>query len=187
MSKWSSPLTWIACPLFAIATGLTDKLIDLFMDQLCFRTEDSSNPVIKCSSVDTDGIKPAWSAIKNIVSALLVIIMLVAIIAQAASIGPIDAYTLRKMLPRLVATVILIQLSFYIFSWVINVVDDIGEGLMDLLTTIFARTSNGVNINNFYELVANAAVGLASFAAANWLILITAIGFAIAALPALLL
>ena len=186
-AKWSSPLTWIACPLFAIATGLTDDLIKLFTDQLCFRTEDSANPTIECSTTDTSSIKPAWNAIKNIVSALLVIIMLIAVFAQAASIGPIDAYTLRKLLPRLVAAVILIQISFYLFSWVVNVVDDIGEGLFSLLQSIFASGTNKVNINNFYQLLDHAGVGIGTLAATNWLLLIGAIGFGIASLPALLL
>jgi hypothetical protein len=186
-AKWSSPLTWIACPLFAIATGLTDSLISLFKDQLCFRTEASNNAAIKCDVTDTDSIKPAWSAIKNIVSALLVVIMLVAIFAQAVSVGPIDTYTIRKMLPRLIAAVILIQISWYLFSWVINTVDNIGEGLMNLFDTIFANASGGVNINDFYELLANAGVGIGTLAAANWVALITIVGFGIAALPALLL
>ena len=184
-AKWSNPLTWMLCPLFNIAAEGANLLIDLFKDQLCFKVDASpTSPNATCEGkiTDTSGIKPAWDAIKNIVSALLVIVMLIAVFAQAASIGPIDAYTLRKLLPRLVAAVILIQISFYLFSWVVNLVDDIGEGLDSLLGTIFPG-----EINNLNWLLGNAGVGDKVAAPVSWLALITLIGLAVAALPALLL
>lgn len=185
-AKWSNPLTWIACPLFNIAADLTNFLLDLFEKQLCFRTEDSSNPYIECQTTDTDSIKPAWNAIKNIVSALLIIILLIAIFAQAVSIGPIDAYTLRKLLPRLVAAVILIQISWYLFSWVVNVVDDIGEGLMALLEGIFSSSAS-VNINNLNQLLGHAGIGDGTAALVNWTFILGLIVFGVIALPMLLL
>jgi hypothetical protein len=188
-AQWSNPLTWIACPLFNIAAGLTDELINLFEGQLCFKTDvatASAQATCNGNITDTSSIKPAWSAIKNIVSALLVIIMLIAIFAQAASIGPIDAYTLRKLLPRLVAAVILIQISWYLFSWMVNVVDDIGEGLMALLNGIFASSAN-VDINDLNQLLGHAGVGDGTAALVNWTAIIGLIVFGAVALPILLL
>lgn len=184
-SSSSTALEWIMCPLFKISTALADKLIGLFQSQLCFRTDISSTgTTATCNgkTFSTSGIKPAWTALKNIASALLVIIMLIAVFSQAFSIGPIDAYTIRKLLPRLVAAVILIQISFYLFSWVINVVDDIGEGLMSLLQSIFPS-----DINNFYKLLSHAGVGDGTAGAASWIGFIGAIVLAVAALPTLLL
>ena len=180
-------LEWIMCPLFNIAADLTNKLVDEFKKQLCFKVDESqTSSKATCEATPTKEIKPAWNAIKNIVSALLVIIMLIAIFAQATSIGPVDAYTLRKLLPRLVAAVILIQISFYLFSWVVNVVDDLGEGLDTLLNSIFT-SSSGVNLNDLDELLARAKVGVATATGANWVAIIGIIALGIASLPVLLL
>lgn len=187
-AKSISALTWIMCPVFTIAEGLANFLLNLFMDQLCFKVDVSpTSPNTACQVTPTGDIKPAWSAIKNIVSALLIIIMLIAIFAQALSFGPIDAYTLRKMLPRLVAAVILIQISWYLFSWIINLVDDVGEGLMALLQTIFARGSGGVDINNLGELLANAGIDVIAAVGINWLALIGLVIAGVIALPLVML
>ncbi len=181
-SSSSTALEWIMCPLFKISTALADKLITLFEGQLCFKTDVATTASgTTCKTFDTTSIKPAWSAIKNIVSGLLVIIMLISIFSQAFSIGPIDAYTIRKLLPRLVAAVILIQLSFFLFSWVINVVNDAGEGLSSLLKGIFPG-----DINNFYALLHNAGIGNGAAGAASWVGFIGLIGLSVAALPTLL-
>lgn len=184
-SSSNTALEWLMCPIFNIFSDMTNHLIGLFEGQLCFKTDiASTGTTATCNggAFNTSGIKQAWDAIKNIVSALMVVIMLIAVLSQAASIGPIDAYTLRKLLPRLVAALILIQISFYLFSWVINVIDDIGEGLNSLLGSIFPS-----NINNLGNLLANTGSGINGGAGVFWLSVLAAIGFAVAALPTLLL
>ena len=182
-ATWNNPLTWLACPLFNISEAMTNFLIQTFEKQLCFKVDVSETSAnTECDVTPTADIKDAWSAIKNVVSAALIIIMLVAIFAQAISVGPIDAYTLRKMLPRLVAAVILIQLSFYIFSWIINLVDDLGEGLGSLLNGFFPG-----NIDNLNFLLGNAGVGEGTGTVVNWLAIIGIITAVVIALPMVLM
>jgi hypothetical protein len=185
----NNPLTWLMCPLFNIAADMTNHLIGLFEGQLCFKTNVSPTAdTATCNGgiTDTSSIKPAWSLIKNLISALLVIIMLIAIFAQATGAGFVDAYTIRKMLPKLVAAVILIQISYYLFSWIINLGDDLGEGLMGLLKAAFSSGTN-VNINNLNQLLHHAGVGDSTAITVNW-IAILSVGIAAAiALPTLLL
>lgn len=182
-SSSSTALEWIMCPLFNIAGDLANSLIGLFESELCFKTDVSPTAnTPSCESFNTSKIVPAWSAIKNIVSALLVIVMLLAIISQAFSIGPIDVYTIRKLLPRLIAAVILIQISFYLFSWAINLVNDIGVGINDLLQSIFPAKSN-----KLADLLANVDPKMYTSTGVFWLGMIAVVGFAIAALPMVLL
>jgi hypothetical protein len=98
---------------------------------LDFNVKDYLNPEVKSS----------WSIMKNISSALLVIIMLVAVISQAIGAGPVDAYTIRKILPRLVVAVILIQISWLMLVWFIQVADDFGHGVRDLSRPVGSERS----------------------------------------------
>jgi hypothetical protein len=112
--------------------------------------------------------------------------MLVMVISQAIGSGVFDAYTIRKVLPRLVLAVILMQISWPLFSWVVNIFDDIGKGLGGLLAAPFG----GVEKLRLGSLLANAHIaGLkdtAGLILINWVALIAAIGLGIAALPAVL-
>lgn len=190
-SSSNTSLEWFICPLFNIATDLANSLLTQFQSQLCFKVQTSDKndpsqtvPYANCGNktFNTDSVKPVWNATKNIVSAMLVIIMLIAVFSQAISIGPIDAYTIRKLLPRLVAAVILIQISFYLFSWIVNVVDDIGEGLQSLVTLVLPS-----GINNFNTQLTQAGVTQGTAATVNWVGLIATVGLTAAALPTVLL
>lgn len=83
-------LEWIMCPIFKIGADLADSLLKTFQEQLCFRTElnKTTNPDYTCAVTDISAVKPVWSAMKNIASGLLVVIMLIMIIAQATGRGP---------------------------------------------------------------------------------------------------
>lgn len=52
--------------------------------------------------------------------------------------GPLlDAYTMRKMLPRFVVAVIAIQLSWEICVWLINLANALGTGIADIMAAPF--------------------------------------------------
>jgi hypothetical protein len=126
-SAGSTGLEWILCPVLRIFDSMINTFTGILENLLDFDVSTYLNPQVKSS----------WNIIKNIASALLIIIMLIAIIAQAVGGGPIDAYTLRKILPRLVIAVILIQISWFMLIWVINVANDVGYGVRDLITAPF--------------------------------------------------
>jgi hypothetical protein len=136
-------LSWFMCPLLQAANDLVNGssghggLLGMFEDQLSFNVNRDLGVV----GGGGNQVQTTWSLIKNIASAILVIIMLVMVFSQAISAGPFDAYTIRKILPRLVAAVILMQLSWYIVAFVVDLVDDIGNSLFDLLYAPFGGSS----------------------------------------------
>jgi hypothetical protein len=176
-------LAWLMCPLLAAGNDFVNGpngnggLIGLFESQLSFKVDRDLN------SNGSNDVQTAWSLIKNIASAALVIIMLVMIFSQAISAGPFDAYTVRKLLPRLIAAVILMQLSWYILSWVIDIFDDLANSLVDLLYAPFG----GSDAMNLGHLLAHAHIGTGDAIAINFVALVGAIALGLAALPALLL
>lgn len=157
---WS--FAWAACPVLDAASGLTNMLLGLFEDQLSFSVGQLGG--IKDPDSGAFKIHKSWALMRDIATALLVVAMLVMVFSQAASFGPFDAYTVRKMLPKLVAAVILIQISWVGVSWVIDLVNAVAKGLADLMYYPFGGAGN----MDIWNLLANAKLSDVLLTSLNW-------------------
>ena len=137
----TSPLTWIICP---VIDGLTagEGAIEQYVFSLL------KTPVVsfggKCGSTDSAGSTvtkgctfKVWSNFRIYGNVLLIIALLIAVIVEIVGGGAIANYTIKKMLPRIVVAVILINLSIYIVAVLEDVVNIIGAGLFDLIKAPF--------------------------------------------------
>lgn len=159
-SGWS--FSWIACPLLKAADELTTFLVNNFEEQLAFNVSQlGSTNDPKSGSYK---IHQTWSLIKNIASALVVIVMLIMVLSQAISVGPFDAYTVRKLLPRLVAVVILMQISWPLFTYVIDIVNNLGRGIADIMYLPFGGADN----MDLWSLLNNAELSQGALTAMSW-------------------
>lgn len=84
----------------------------------------------------------AWSAFRNIAYAILVIFALIMIASQILGLDMIDAYTLRKMLPRLIIATILIAISWDAMDFLFNLSND----ATDAVRSIIAAPFHGLNV-----------------------------------------
>jgi hypothetical protein len=84
----------------------------------------------------------AWAAFRNIAYAILVLFALVMIASQILGMDFVDAYTLRKMLPRLVIGVILIAISWNGLDFVFNLSND----ATDAIRAIIAAPFHGISV-----------------------------------------
>lgn len=91
---------------------------------------------------DNSATYVAWSYLRIYGNVFLLIALLVIVFGESIGGGLVDAYTAKKVLPRLLAAAILINLSFYIVALAVDVTNIVGGGLKDLLTTPF-HVSNG--------------------------------------------
>ncbi len=155
-------LAWVACPVLSAANSLTTFLVDNFEDQLAFNVSQLGSTTDPNSG--SYKIHQTWSLIKNIASALVVIVMLVMVLSQAISVGPFDAYTVRKLLPRLVAVVILMQLSWPLCVYIIDIVNNLGRGIADIMFLPFGGADN----MDLWSLLNNANLGNGTLVAMNW-------------------
>ncbi len=186
----NSPLSWLGCPVLnAAQDALVGKdgqsgLVGIFDDQLSFRVSDLDG------NNGQESVQKIWALIRDLSSAVIVIILLIMIISQAIGGGPFDAYTVRKLLPKLVAAVILMQLSWAITSWVVNTVDDLGRGLADIMYFPFGGTANmGLGVLLGHAGVGSGAAGHgadASLIFVNWVVLLAGGILLVAALPVVL-
>jgi hypothetical protein len=145
-ANFNSPFAWIFCPALTIADDAANQFNSFVNDQLCFNTgPTSSTDGVVCQSSNNNlnaGVKNAWNIFKNIASALIVIVMLAMVFSQAIGGGPFDAYTVRKMLPKLVAAVIIMQLSWTLLKWLIDLSNDVGTAIANLMMAPFGGAAN---------------------------------------------
>lgn len=148
-SSFSSGFEWVMCPALDIADSAAGAFNGFIEDQLCINTGASSSAGgVTCggNSILGDqthqGVKNAWSIFRVLATSLLVIIMLVMVISQAIGGGPFDAYAIRKMLPKLVIAAIVIQLSWFMLKWAIDISNDAGKGIANLLFQPFGGSAS---------------------------------------------
>jgi hypothetical protein len=153
--------SWIVCPSLSLIDGIINAAYGQVENQLCFNTgPTSSTGGVVCDTTDSlgDGVKTSWNIFKNIASALLVIVMLVMVISQAVGGGPFDAYTVRKMLPKLVAAVIIMQLSYVLLRYAIDLSNDAGKAIGQLIMAPFGGPEN-MNLGDMIGRAVSTAAG----------------------------
>lgn len=132
--KGNSPLSWFGC---AALQMLDEALawLDARVHELLFIDKNI-----------VDSIKPSWVIFRNFAYIILIPLMLVMVIGTAVGVGIFDAYTVKKALPRMLAAVIFIALSFSICSFFINVTNIVGNGVGNILLNSGEKVSlDGIN------------------------------------------
>lgn len=167
-------LGWIVCPLLNAGQDLTNVLLEEIEDQLSFTVaQDLGDP-------DSENkVRTTWSLIKNIATGALVIVMLIMVISQAIGGGPFDAYTVRKVFPRLVIAAVAMQLSWPLFAWVVEVFDIIGNSIQDFLFAPFGGRDN----MGLGSLLSNAGWDAAATGVVSWIGLVGGLAIGLATLP----
>jgi hypothetical protein len=143
------PLSWLTCAVINGISTLEAHLENVVKEALHIQPIDL-NPS-DCQSGDTSQnytacVYSVWSQFRIYGDILLVLVLLVVIIAEAAGGGAIDAYTIRKILPRILVTAILINLSIYIVAGLVDITNIIGQGIFSLITEPF-KEANTYRIN----------------------------------------
>lgn len=141
----SNPLSWVLCPVIndvlVPAISLTDSIIT---QQMIVPSNQifcgSSNP--NCAAYYS-----AWASFRNLALGLLAIAGLVVVIAQAIGMEILDAYTIRKMLPRVLIAAVAITLSWVLMNFAVTLSNNLGFGVRDLIIAPFHNLSSVINFN----------------------------------------
>lgn len=123
---------WLLCQVLSAVDDTVTKLLKT-VDELLYVSD---------TAFENEQLQDVWSYFRVLATFLLVAIGLVMVISQAISIGPFDAYTVKKVFPRLVVGVIGIQLSWYLFTALIQVVNAIAWGIEGLMYAPFGGAAN---------------------------------------------
>ncbi len=128
----TSKLKWIICPLVTIGDntiGAMEKIIKQFL----------YTPIDQI----TQGIEGSAKNFRNIGLSLLVIAALIMIASQAFGLELFDAYTIKKIMPRLLIAAIGIALATPILIFVIDFFNDIGLLIDKIIQSSVVTSGSG--------------------------------------------
>lgn len=117
-------LGWVLCPFISMmhdAIEVTAKLMDSLL---------RLNPLD--NTTGGGSIYSLWRSILNIANIVLVLVFLLVIFSQATSLG-LSSYGIKKMLPRIIAAAILMNLSFFICQVLVDLSNILGAGTAQLV------------------------------------------------------
>lgn len=78
-------------------------------------------------------IKTMWAGLRNIASVLFLIAFLVVVFQYLTNINVVDAYFVKKFIPRLVIAIVLVQASLWIVSEMNYIATDLGRSIQSLV------------------------------------------------------
>jgi hypothetical protein len=154
-------LSWVICPVIEILDSATSWLDGQI--QALLVTPDPT----KASNGSSNPLQNAWARLRNIALVILVPIMLVMVISTALGFSFVDAYTLRKAMPRFLIAILFISLSWYITAFLVTISNEVGRGVLGIMTQPFggANTSLPELITMGKGAAVSGAVGAGIFAA----------------------
>lgn len=116
-------LGWLLCPVVSLLNDVNQFMAGQIEGLLRLNT----------MTLDTSrkAIEAVWATVVGIANLALVVAFLIVIFSQATSIG-LSAYGIKKMLPRIIAAAILLNLSFFICSILIDIANVIGASIQGI-------------------------------------------------------
>lgn len=131
-------LGWWVCP----QTGKIAKAVDWLYDKI----EDILviNPV---EAKDGSPIYEIWKYARGITNIIFIIFLLVVIYSQLTGVG-ISNYGIKKVLPKLIVTAILVNLSFIICSLAVDVSNIVGDSIRGVFTAIEETTLTNFQVTD---------------------------------------
>lgn len=131
----SGAISFIFCPLIE----LTDKLFSVLSTAVVALL---NNGTLNTNDQNIHNAQQVWSSFKNFTNIFFVLIFLFVIFSTTLSIG-LSNYDIKKMLPRLVIAVILVQFSWILMQLAFDISNILAAGIQAL--PIFHISTGGGN------------------------------------------
>ena len=125
-------LSWMLCPAIADGAATAGGLLGSITALTTVHTS-----IIEQFSKQDSSIYKAWSAFRNIANIGFVIMLLVVVFSQVTNIG-ISNYNIKKILPKLIITAILVNFSYLIMGILIDLSQIAGNGIGALIRSVAA-------------------------------------------------
>lgn len=128
---------WLVCSGITLLQGAATKMNNLINHYLTVDTNE-----IFSSDSGQSGYHTAWNSFRVLATAILLIAGLIMVASEALGLEILDAYTIRKTLPRLLVGAIGISLSWPIMQFVIDFFNVFGRDIMNLIAVPFNSLEN---------------------------------------------
>ena len=144
-------LGWIACPTAESMGSFAKNAYESMV-------EDYLKVEASLLSGDDGGTFDAWKVFRDIANIGFIIVLLIIIFSQLTGFG-IDNYGIKKTLPKLIITALLINASYLICQAAVDISNIVGSSAKDLLETIAGGVGGTYDIGKMVKAVLG-AVGI---------------------------
>lgn len=118
----SGALGWIICPVLRMAGAATTGIYQSIADNYL---------TVKSETMTSEALRGVWSDFQGYANILFAILLIIVILSQVTGVG-LSNYGIKKVLPRLIITIILVNLSFILCSVAVDLSNILGTSLNDL-------------------------------------------------------
>lgn len=115
---------WVICPVMRSIAKLADYGF-AFINQNFLRIEYQIQ-------ANDGGVYKAWDLIKNVANALFVVAFMIIIYSQITGRGG-GGYNIKRMLPKLIISVIIVNISYYACAAVIDLSNIVGDSVLAIM------------------------------------------------------
>lgn len=147
-------LGWIGCP---VKDKLAETMLGIYDWIANFLEIDPALLTNNTTGINTSGTYMAWEQFRNIANIVFVIFLLIIIISQVTGFG-VSNYGIKKSLPKVIVSALLINLSFIICQVAVDLSNIIGVSLASFLAGIASPGGSG-GLGEAIGLVTGGALG----------------------------
>lgn len=125
----ATPLGWFLCPVIQAVTHFCNE---------AYTWVKTNFLEIKAKQLFASGniaIEKTWSIVRNLANIMFIILILVVIFSQVTGVG-IDNYGIKKILPKIIICAILVNLSFILCRFAIDLSNILGNSLEGLFSNL---------------------------------------------------
>ncbi|MGB4762537.1 MAG: hypothetical protein WBP12_04250 [Candidatus Saccharimonas sp.] len=127
---------WVVCPVLQFLGDTVDYMYTFIADQL----------EVPVKLFDTSsGTYTAWAVFRDYANVAFIIAFLFIVYSQVTSVG-ISNYGIKKMLPKLIIGAILVNTSFFICQFAVDITNLAGQGITHLFNGIAKAVSGGTDL-----------------------------------------
>lgn len=129
-------LGWLVCPVMEVVGKMTEGLYGYIEGNFLQVGTNLSN---------ANGVREGWGIFRDFTNIIFTIMFLVVIISQVTGVG-VSNYGIKKILPRLIVIVVMVNISFLLCQLAIDVSNILGSGLRSMFEG-FATKIDSVPFN----------------------------------------
>lgn len=121
---------WIVCPVVNFLASIVDGSWNILEGFLETKSDIVSNDSVTYK---------VWQVVRNLANVVFVIVFLIIIFSQVTSFG-ISNYGIKKLLPKLIISAVLVNVSFYICQLAVDVSNILGVSLKETISSLLDTT-----------------------------------------------
>lgn len=129
----AASLGWILCPVLKFVGAAADTIYGYIENNWLIIDADDMK-------VQDQGAYLGWSYFRNVANIIFSIFLLIVILSQLTGLG-ISNYGIKKMLPKLIVMAILVNISFFICQFAVDVSNIVGASIKSLFESL--KTGSG--------------------------------------------